>query len=250
MKKICCIIFILLGAICYAGKVEEIIKRGTIKIGTTGDYKPFTYLNNGNYEGYDIQVAKLIGEEMGVKVEFISTTWKSLLEDLKENKFDMAMGGITRTTKRQMEAQMSNPYLIFGKCFLVRKNEKDKYNSIEKVNNPNVKVGVNIGGTNESFADTYLSQANIIRYKNNLDVPVAVENNKVDIMVTETPEAILYEKNNPKLEGALTDKPLTKSQMGYLLPKEDQHFLNTINFILDELELKGKISDLQKEYLK
>ena len=58
------------------------------------------------------------------------------------------------------------------------------------------------------------------------------------------------EKNNPKLEGALLDKTLTKSQMGYMIAKENQHLLNTVNFILSELELRGEIEKLQKEYLK
>lgn len=160
------------------------------------------------------------------------------------------MGGITRTVKRQVEAQMSNPYLIFGKCYLVRKGEKEKYNSIEAVNKPSVKVGVNIGGTNEIFADEHLSKATIIRYKNNLDVPVAVEKGEVDVMVTENPEAITYEKINSKLEGALTEATLTKSQMGYMVHKDQQHLLNTINFILAELEVRGTIPELKNQYLK
>lgn len=252
MKKIFISILLLLSCLSAYGKdkVEEIMKKGVIRIGTTGDYKPFTYLNGDKYEGYDIEVAKLIAKELGVKVEFIPTTWKTLISDLNEDKYDVAMGGITRTVKRQVEAQMSNPYLIFGKCYLVRKGEKEKYNSIEAVNKPSVKVGVNIGGTNEIFADEPLSKATIIRYKNNLDVPVAVEKGEVDVMVTENPEAITYEKINPKLEGALTEATLTKSQMGYMIHKDQQHLLNTINFILAELEVRGTIPELKNQYLK
>lgn len=251
MKRI--VILILMILTCSLGyakdRVEEIVKKGVLRVGTTADYKPFTYKDGDKYAGYDIEVAKLLAKELGVKLEIVSTTWKTMLEDLKDNKYDIAMGGITRTVKRQVEAQMTDPYLVFGKCYLVRKGDKEKYNSIESVNNPNVRVGVNIGGTNEVFADTYLPKANIIRYKNNLDVPVAVENNDVDVMITETPEAITYEKNNPKLEGSLVDTPLTKSQMGYIVKKDQIHLLNTVNFILNELELRGEIKELKEEYL-
>lgn len=251
MKKI--MILILMVVLCSLGyakdRVEEIVKRGTLRVGTTVDYKPFTYKEAEEYKGYDMEVAKLIAEELGVKLEIVPTTWKTMLEDLNEDKYDIAMGGITRTIKRQIEAEMSNPYLIFGKCYLVRKGEEAKYNSIEAVNKPEVRVGVNIGGTNEVFADTYLTKANIIRYKNNLDVPVAVENNEVDVMITETPEAITYEKNNSKLEGALVESPLTKSQMGYIVKKDEIHLLNTLNFILNELEVRGEITKLKKDYL-
>lgn len=229
--------------------VDAIVQQGVLRVGTTADYKPFTYQENGAYRGYDVEVAKLIADELGVKLEIVGTTWKTMLDDLNADKFDIAMGGITRTIKRQIAAEMSDPYLTFGKCYLVRKGDKDKYNSVEAVNKPSVRVGVNIGGTNEIFADTYLKQATIKRYKNNLDVPVAVEKGEVDVMITETPEAILYEKNNPKLEGSLVNAPLTRSQMGYIVRKDDVHFLNTINFILNELEVRGEIQKLKEKYL-
>lgn len=252
MKKI--VISILMVILCSLGygkdRVEQIMKKGVLRVGTTADYKPFTYKIGEEYEGYDIEVAKLLAKELGVKLEIVPTTWKTMLDDLNEDKYDIAMGGITRSIKRQSVAEMSNPYLIFGKCYLVRKGEKNKYSSIEAVNKPNVRVGVNIGGTNEIFADTYLSKANIIRYSNNLDVPVAVENRDVDVMITETPEAITYEKNNPKLEGALVETPLTRSQMGYIVKKDEVHLLNTLNFILEELEVRGDIEKLKDKYLK
>lgn len=252
MKKIIVgVLMMMLSLVSYAAdKVDDIINRGILRVGTTGDYKPFTYLNNGTYEGYDIEIAKLIGKELGVNVEFVPTTWKTLGSDLKAGKYDIAMGGITRTVKRQIEFEMSDPYLVFGKCYLVRKGEKGKYNSVEAVNKPSVKVGVNIGGTNEMFADENLPNATIVRYKNNLDVPVAVEKGEVDVMITETPEAVVYEKNNPKLEGSLAYTPLTKSQMGYMVAKEDTHLLNTVNFILNELAVRGTIEKMQNEYLK
>lgn len=252
MKKILIMVMmVMLSMLSYANNtVEEILKRGVLRVGTTLDYKPFTYMEDNIQKGYDIEVAKLLANELGVQVEFVPTTWKTMLDDLNANKYDIAMGGITRTVKRQSSINMTDPYLIFGKCFLVRKGEKNKYNSLEAVNKPNVKVGVNIGGTNEIYVNTYIQNAEIIRYKNNLDVPVAVEKGEVDVMITETPEALTYQKNNPKLEGAMLDKPLTKSQMGYMVRKEDQHFLNTINFILAELELKGEIEKLKNEYLK
>ena len=104
MKKMLIVLLItIVSVISYANNdgVEKILKRGVLYVGTTSDYKPFTYIENGEHKGYDIEVAKLIAKELGVKVEFVPTTWKTLLDDLQAGKFDVAMGGITRTTKRQ-----------------------------------------------------------------------------------------------------------------------------------------------------
>lgn len=252
MKKILIILAMLIMSImAYANEgVSKILERKVLKVGTTLDYKPFTYKDSNDYKGYDIEVAKLLAKELGVEVEFVPTTWKTMLQDLKDKKFDIAMGGITRTIKRQSEANMTEPYLDFGKCFLVRKGDKEKYSSLEAVDKKEVRVGVNIGGTNEIFIDENIKNAQVIKYKNNLDVPLAVEKGEVDVMITETPEAITYQKNNPKLEGAMLENTLTKSQMGYIIRKEEQHLLNTINFILNELEIKGEIEKLKTGYLK
>lgn len=252
MKKILIILaMLIMSIIAYANEgVSKILERKVLKVGTTLDYKPFTYKDSNDYKGYDIEVAKLLAKELGVEVEFVPTTWKTMLQDLKDKKFDIAMGGITRTIKRQNEANMTEPYLDFGKCFLVRKGDKEKYNSLEAVDKKEVRVGVNIGGTNEIFIDENIKNAQVIKYKNNLDVPLAVEKGEVDVMITETPEAITYQKNNPKLEGTMLENTLTKSQMGYIIRKEEQHLLNTINFILNELEIKGQIEKLKTEYLK
>lgn len=79
------------------------LKRGEIRVGTTGDNKPFTYLipKTKQYEGYDIDVAKMLAKDLGVKVKFVKTTWPNLMSDLQANKFDIAMGGITRTLERE-----------------------------------------------------------------------------------------------------------------------------------------------------
>ena len=130
--------------------------------------------------------------------------------------------------------------MTFGKCFLVAKGKTEQYNSIEKVNLSSVRVGVNIGGTNEMFAN-----ASFTRYENNLDVPLAVAEGKVDVMVTETPEGLFYLVTDERLEAARCETPFTHSQFGYLVPKGEQRLLNTVNFIMDEMKLKG----VEEEFL-
>jgi cyclohexadienyl dehydratase len=225
--------------IAQADRLEDIQKQGYITVGTTGDYKPFSYYDGSTFSGYDIDVAKYFATEMGVEVKFVQTTWKDLLTGLDNDKYDIAMGGITRRISRQMAAEQSQGYMTFGKCFLVSQGRESLFDTLEKVNRPEVKVGVNIGGTNEKFADQFLTKATIVRFENNLDVPKAVEAGKVDVMVTETPEALYYQVINKKLDAVREDNPFTKSQFGYLIPEGEQRLLNTVNFMMDEMKLKG-----------
>ena len=97
------IAFIFSVNIAQAGHLEEIIERGTIRIGTTGDYKPMSYLNQktGEYEGIDAELSKIIAESLGVKIEYVPTTWSTLTADTLAGKFDIALCGISRNRVTQ-----------------------------------------------------------------------------------------------------------------------------------------------------
>lgn len=236
-----------LSAPAMADRLDDIQKAGVIRVGTTGDYKPFSYFDGKNYSGYDIDVAAYVADQLGVKVELVKTTWKTLISDLSSNKYDIAMGGITRKVQRQLNAEQTQGYMTFGKCFLVAKGRATEFDSLGKVNQPSVKVGYNAGGTNESFAKNNLKQSSLVKFENNLDVPKAVVDGKVDVMVTETPEAMYYQVTNNHLESVRCHEPFTQSQFGYLIPKGEQRLLNTVNFIMDEMKLKGVDDKLMKK---
>lgn len=230
-----------------ADLLDDIKEKGVLTVGTTGDYKPFTYFDGSTYSGYDVDVAKHFAEQIGVEVRFVNTTWKNLVGDLKDGKYDIAMGGITRRMSRQLAAEQSQGYMTFGKVFLVANGKEAQYDTLKEVNLPSVKVGVNIGGTNEKFAEQFLTNATIVKYENNLDVPKAVSTGKVDVMVTETPEALYYQTIDKTLQAVREENPFTKSQFGYLIPTGEQRLLNTVNFIMDEMQLKGIDKTLMKK---
>lgn len=234
-------------AFAQADRLEDIQKQGYITVGTTGDYTPFSHYDGKTFTGYDIDVAKYFAKEMGVKVKFVQTTWKNLIPGLQSDKYDIAMGGITRRTSRQMAADISQGYMTFGKCFLVATGKTAAFDTLAEVNRPDVKVGVNIGGTNEKFAEQYLPNATLVRFENNLDVPKAVASGKVDVMITETPEALYYQVTDKKLEASRAENPFTKSQFGYLIPAGEQRLLNTVNFMMDEMKLKGIDTQIMHE---
>ena len=246
LLKLVLITLVFLSCTAKADLLQDVQNKGYLTVGTTGDYKPFSFYDGKTYSGYDIDVAKHLAEQLGVEIHFVQTTWKNLIVDLNAGKYDIAMGGITRRISRQLGAEQTQGYMTFGKLFLVANGNEPQFDTLEKVNNPNVTVGVNIGGTNEKFADKYLNKAKLVKFKNNLDVPKAVSAGKVDVMVTETPEALYYQATDSSLQAVREENPFTKSQFGYLIPVGEQRFLNTVNFVMDEMKLKGVDKTLMK----
>ncbi|WP_339185948.1 transporter substrate-binding domain-containing protein [Brevibacillus sp. FSL K6-6036] len=235
----------------FESRLDAIIKRGYILIGTPGDYKPFTYLNpkTGEFEGYDIDAMKEFAKSLGVEARFVQTSWPTLMDDLLADKFDIAVGGVTRNTERQKKAHMSEGYIQFGKAPLIRKEDKDKYKTVEDINKPTVRIGVNPGGTNEKFVREHLTNAKVTVVENNLDIPGLVANGTYDVMITDTLEAMVYQKADPRLYAALTSNPFTKSEKAYMIHRGDFIFASYLDVWMDEMKLQGKFDELYKKWL-
>ncbi|MCC3646720.1 transporter substrate-binding domain-containing protein [Cytobacillus oceanisediminis] len=234
-----------------SSRLDRILKKGVIRVGTTGDYKPFTYFNpkTKEYEGYDIEAAKLMAADLGVKITFVKTSWPTLMEDLHKNKFDIAVGGISRNTDRQKTAHLTHPYINDGKAPLIRQEDKEKYTSLEAIDQPDVTIGVNPGGTNQKFVDANITQAKVVVIENNLDIPNMVAEGKVDVMITDSIEAIYYASQDSRLYAALTDNTFTKSQKGYLMHRGDAVFQNWVNLWMEEMELNGEFDRLKEKWI-
>ncbi|MGN6471231.1 MAG: transporter substrate-binding domain-containing protein, partial [Rhizobiaceae bacterium] len=78
-------------------RLDAILAAGVLKVGSTGDYKPFTFKDpsTGDFSGFDIDQANSLAKALGVKLEIVPTSWPNLMKDFKADKFDMAMGGVS-----------------------------------------------------------------------------------------------------------------------------------------------------------
>ena len=141
--------------------MDKIRVRGVLKVGTAGDYQPMLYLNpdTGSYVGFDARLAEDLAASLGVDIEYVKTSWPTLMEDTLAGKFDLAVCGITITDARKEHALMSVGYLENGKTVLCRAEDADKYTSLEAINRPEVRVMENPGGLNDKFARDNLPDA-------------------------------------------------------------------------------------------
>ena len=92
--------------------LDEIKESGTINIGVFSDKNPFGYVDeNGEYQGYDIYFANRLGEDLGVKVNFVSTEAASRIEYLQTGKVDIILANFTVTDERAEEVDFALPYM-------------------------------------------------------------------------------------------------------------------------------------------
>ncbi|MEN8123462.1 MAG: transporter substrate-binding domain-containing protein [Bacteroidota bacterium] len=232
-------------------RLDVILERGYILVGTTGDYKPFSYHNpeTGNYEGHDIDVAKKLGEALGVEVRFLKTTWSTLVQGVLEGKYDIAMCGITRTLSRQKQVGLTAPYIKVGKSPLIRMADKERFKSLADIDQAGMKIGVNPGGTNEKFLHANIKQAQIVVIPKNLDIPDKIAAGDVDVMITDNIEAMLVASERTELYAVAPENPFTKDDFGYMTPRDAHSFLNWLNLWIHQMKEKGEFQKIKEKWI-
>lgn len=233
------------------GKVAEILDRGTILFGTTGDYRPLSFCEpDGTYWGFGIEVANEIARRLGVDIEFKKTSWPTLTADVltEPQIFDLAIGGITITDTRRETMLMSYGYLANGKTILCRASEADHYKSLTDIDKPEVTVMVNPGGLNEKFANENLTHANIVIHQKNEEIPTLVAEGAVDVMITEITEAPYYVQTDTRLAAPLLNAPFTHGEIGVLMKKGQEDLLQMVNNVICQMKSDGSLRKLHEKY--
>jgi cyclohexadienyl dehydratase len=203
-------------------RLDAILQAKVLRVGTTGDYRPFSYLNptTKSFEGIDIDMAKSLGKALGVEVQFVQTSWPHLMADLLADKYDIAMGGISVSLERQKKALFTIPFMIDGKTPFSRCADQAKYQTLAEIDRAGVKVVTNPGGTNEKFDRATLKHATIVVYPDNKTIWKEVLDGRADLMITDAIETRLVQKDHPGLCAIHPDKPFNFSEKAYLLPRD------------------------------
>ena len=169
--------------------VEDIQADGKIVIGVFSDKNPFGYVDeNGEYQGYDIELARQIGADMGVEVEFVSTEAANRVEYLKTNKVDLILANFTVTPERAEAVDFCEPYMNVALGAVSHKSHV--ITSLDDVKDEQVIV---ISGTT---AETYLTAnyPNIKQQKFDTyaAAKTAFENDKNALWLNDNTEVIAF----------------------------------------------------------
>jgi cyclohexadienyl dehydratase len=204
-------------------RLDEIIKRGTLRVGMTGDYLPFTYFDQTTqkFRGFDVDVAEALGKALGVKVEFVQTAWPQLMRDFEADNFDIAMGGVSITLERQKKGLFSTPVMREGKTPIARCTDAGKYGTIADIDKPGTRVIVNPGGTNERFARANVKSAEIKTNNDNVSIFDEIAKGNADLMMTDASETRYQQKLHPGVLCAVhPDQPFDFAEKAYWLQRD------------------------------
>ncbi|WP_194469125.1 transporter substrate-binding domain-containing protein [Bradyrhizobium sp. CCBAU 51753] len=204
-------------------RLDEIVKRGTLRVGMTGDYLPFTALDKETktFRGFDVDMAQALGKALGVKVEFVPTSWPQMMKDFEADDFDIAMGGVSITFDRQKKGLFSTAIMREGKTPIARCADQGKYETIAEIDKPGTRVIVNPGGTNERFARANVKSAEIRVFNDNTRIFEEIARGDADLMMTDASETRYQQKLHPGVLCAVhPEKPFDFSEKAYWMQRD------------------------------
>jgi len=218
--------FFLMAASAHAqqtSRLDDIVKRGSLRVCMTGDYLPFSYFDRATskFRGFDVDMAEALGKALGVKVAYVRTAWPQLMKDFEADDFDIAMGGVSITLDRQKKGMFSTPVMREGKTPIARCADKDKYQTIADIDRPGTRVIVNPGGTNERFARANIKSAEIRTYDDNVTIFDEIANGNADLMMTDASETRYQQKLHAGVLCAVhPDRPFDFAEKAYWLQRD------------------------------
>jgi cyclohexadienyl dehydratase len=206
-------------------RLDTVLADGTLKVCTTGDYRPFTYLDpaTDQWSGIDVDMVENLATRMDVDVEYIQTTWATLMPDFLSG-CDIGVGGISISMERAEQAFYTTATLDEGKTPITLCENVDRFDTVEEINQPGVRSITPIGGTNEKFADTHYPDGEIIRFEDNNAIFDEIIAGRADVMTTDASETLWVAHRHPELCAVHPEDPFDFSQKAYLLPRGDEVF--------------------------
>lgn len=222
----------LQGAAAQDSLLKKVLERGTLRVGTTGDYPPFSELDQANntYKGYEIDVVTQLAADLGVKVEFVPTNWDTLGAGIQADKYDVTASGITMTLDRLKSVAFSDPYLDSPLVPLILKKDDGKYASWRDMDKEGIKLAVMAGTSAEESAKKNFTKAEIVSITAPaLDYQELLAG-RVDAAITDTvfiKKALAQYADQVAVVGL--DKPIEGQPISMMTLQGDQVWLNWIN---------------------
>lgn len=229
-----------------AQTIDKVKQAGVIRIGVMGEQAPWgSFDASGQNIGYDVDVGRLIGEELGVKVEFVPNAVSARIPNLLTNKVDLQMAVMGMYPDRAKVVQFSKPYA--GLKIILLASKKHKIEKIEDARS--LRIGVPRGAAQDKAITTLLGDSpNIRRFDDDSSTMQALVSGQVDAIGGNTTYKINLDKAAPGND--FEQKLVFNEQwMGITSLLGDEKTNTWLNAFIDKISADGRLEAINKKWL-
>lgn len=225
------------------GTLEKIKASGKIILGTSADYPPYEFHMEVNGKdkivGFDIAIAGEIAKDLGVELEIKDMEFGGLLADLKTNKVDFVLAGMTPDAERMLEVDFSTIYYNAEHTLIINKKDIDKYAGVNDFKGK--LIGVQRGAIQEDIAKEQIETPQIKALGKVTNLMLELKTGKVDAVLVEEPVGAAYVRKNDELY--MTNIVFKDEDGGSAVAvnKGNEELLEAINKTIERLINENKI---------
>lgn len=225
-----------------AGTLDDIAKRGELRIACQTQGAPFSFVDrNGERTGSSVELCKMIADEMGVKVKFLNYDWDGLIPALLSKKADMLAADMTPTLKRAMKIAFPDPYMYTGSVVFVKQDSPIK--SLEDIK-AGTKMAALLGSTGESDAKKSFKDIEFKTYKGGGPLLInAVLSGHADAGVNDISAVRSQISNFPPNSIRILDGQLSKSPLAFAVRYDSPDLLRWLDLFFLHINLDGRLED-------
>lgn len=227
--------------------LERIRQKGELVIGTDATYPPMEAVDeDGVFYGIDIDIAKEIAKDLGVKPVFQNVPWEIIFDVVRDGDVDITISSVTITQERAQTMSFSDPYFNAGQVLIIRSEDKEKIKNVDDI--AEYRVGIQEGTTSEQEAIKYIGDPSLI--KNYSDYYMAKEDliqGVIDVVIIDYPGALGLISGEKDIE--IAGGPFTQEFYGIVTQKDQKALLSQINGTIRRLKQDGSLKRLEEKWL-
>lgn len=219
----------------------------TITVGTSADFPPFEYIENGQFVGFDMDLMREVAKLAGFELKFVDMSFDSLIPALRAGQVDVVAAAMTITDERRQVVDFSTPYWTADQSIIV----KAVSNLTITVLYQKGRIGVQTGTTGDLWCTDnlvgkgLLPEKNLRRYDTFVLALSDLLNGNIDAIVLDSPVANRFAAIKPvKVVGII----VTGEQYGIAVKKGNKELLDKINSAIKILNETGKMAELIDKY--
>ncbi|MGB9820752.1 MAG: basic amino acid ABC transporter substrate-binding protein [Pseudothermotoga sp.] len=219
----------------------------TIAVGTSADFPPFEYIENGQFVGFDMDLVREIAKLADLEVKFIDMSFDSLIPALRAGQVDVVAAAMTITDDRKQIVDFSSPYWTADQSIIVKADSDLTITILFQKGRIGVQTGTtgDLWCTDNLVGKGLLPEKNLKRYDTFVLALSDLLNGNIDAIVLDSPVANRFAAVRPvKVVGVI----VTGEQYGIAVKKGNKELLEKINSAIKVLNETGKMAELIDKY--
>ena len=222
--------------------------RGKIIVGLEAKFRPFEYIDeNGQLAGFDVDLARIIAEEMQISVEFMDADFNSMIPSLLTRKVDLVISGMTATPLRALKVSYSEPYFHTIICWLVSKKRAPDVKGLADLNAKGRVIAVKLSTTGDITATRRCPDAEIKRFTEDADAALDVSLGRADALLFDL-RAIENHHAKHKDTTYVIKEAVSIEPYAIACRKGEPDTTAWLNLLLHHMRRDGRLKELYDRY--